>query len=372
MSETITANSLEDKIKDHILDHGPISFAKFMRFALYDPKAGYYKNQNPTFGPHGDFITAPMLGNLFARTLTKQLIEVLSLCDKKVIAEIGPGNGQLAFDILTELKKNDVTIDEYQIFETSPKLIEDQKTKLSNFPEVRWISNWKPEDKIEGCVIANEVADALPAHRFIIEDKKIFSYGVDVKNDELTYIKMRMPTSMQNSILSKIDLPSLPNPYISEYCALLPYWLKLILSRLNKGCFFIFDYGFPSHEFYHPQRDNGTLMCHYRHTNSDNPFNNIGKQDITTHVDFTFLAEEIEKSDYDFAGYTSFAGFLTNLEIAKLLPKPSDDMQQIAKLQKEIFTLIAPSEMGELFKAMAITKSINIELQGFCDFYRPL
>lgn len=372
MSAAITSNPLEEKIYRNIQKHGPMSFAKFMRYALYDPYYGYYKNQDPTFGSQGDFITAPMLGNLFARTLAIQLSEILPVCEQPIISEIGAGNGQLAFDILTELKHLDVPLQEYQIFETSQTLVEQQKIKLNNFSNIKWLKSWNKEDKFEGCIIANEVADALPTHRFLIENGNVFSYGVGQKNGALCYQKIIPPSSFSKEVLSSLDIQSLPSIFISEYCFLLKPWIRMLLTRLSKGAVFIFDYGFPRSEFYHPQRDHGTLMCHYKHTNSDDPFANIGKQDITSHVDFSLLVDAIENTDFDFAGYTSFAGFLTNLGIDKFLPRQMSDMQQIATLQKEIFTLISPAEMGEIFKALAITKSIDFDLQGFHGFCRSL
>ncbi|MBT4963984.1 MAG: SAM-dependent methyltransferase [Francisellaceae bacterium] len=366
MSATITSNHLELKVVKNIQRFGAMSFAKYMRSALYDPQYGYYQNSDPTFGANGDFITAPMLGNLFAKTLATQIHQILLECEKPSIVEIGAGNGQLAYDLLIALEASGAPLFEYQIFETSPVLITLQKNKLKQFPQVKWLQKYQTNNKIQGVIIANEVADALPTHRFTYKDSELYSYNVGINSQQkLCYVMGKLPEKIKLDLYNCIKPFDLPNNYISEYCALLKPWLAMATSKLLKGTMFVFDYGFPRNEFYHPQRSEGTLMCHYKHSYHDNPFINIGHQDITTHIDFTSLLEGIDSTDMEFAGYTSLAGFLTSLNIDRHICQNETDIRKLSTLQHELFTLISPTEMGELFKVLAINKSLPFELQGF-------
>ena len=146
-------------------------------------------------------------------------------------------------------------------------------------------------------------------------------------------------------------------------------WRAFVASfgrLLQQGVLLFIDYGFPEHEFYHPQRSQGTLMCHYRHRSHDDPFTLVGLQDITAHVDFSAAAAIGMSAGLELLGYTTQAQFLINCGITDLMSAVSpDDIEAYAPLAAQAQKLLSPSEMGELFKVLALARSRDIEWPGF-------
>jgi len=160
--------------------------------------------------------------------------------------------------------------------------------------------------------------------------------------------------------------PSLPIGYVSEINLALPAFLQSVADSLAAGMVLLIDYGFPSHEYYHPQRDQGTLMCHYRHQAHSDPLILIGLQDITAHVNFTAVADAAFAAGLEVSGYANQANFLMACGLPEMLLalNPDDTKSYLLKTQ-QAKTLIMPSEMGELFKVMALTRHLEIPLLGF-------
>lgn len=339
-----------------------------MQSALYAPGLGYYSADLQKFGAEGDFITAPELTPLFGQTLAQQCQQILPALTKPILFEFGAGSGRLCVDLLVALEKLNQLPDEYHILEVSGHLRERQRKLIAErvphlVSRVKWLSQW-PLSPFEGVVIANEVLDAMPVHRFLQKKEGLFeSYVILNENNALEEIYKPCTDSRLMDYIHRV-LPSDFYPYQSEANLFVEDWIKQCSAMLKKGAFFIIDYGFPRHEYYHPERSQGTLMCHYRHIAHTNPLAYLGEQDITAHVDFTQVAEAAVLAGFHVAGFTNQASFLLSNGLLSLLADVQDEPIQINN-QQAVKKLLEPHEMGELFKVMALTKQLELPLNGF-------
>jgi len=356
-----------------------ISFADFMASALYQPGLGYYSAGLRKFGAKGDFITAPEISPLFSQCIAQQCQQILRALGEGVILEFGAGTGMMAAEILKELNRLDCLPTQYLILEISADLRQRQQATLqAHIPEllekvqVQWLERL-PTSPLQGIILANEVLDALPVHRFCVKKSELLEFYVGIKEADISapldsefswqVLPIRQPKLQ--AIVEKLS-PDLADGYISEVNLALPAWLHSVADILAKGLVLLIDYGFPQWEYYHPQRLSGTLMCHYQHHSHDNPLILVGLQDITAHVNFTAVAETAIEAGLSVAGYTSQAQFLLACGLAeKLSQYEVSDTANYLQAAQQIKTLTLPSEMGELFKVMALTRQIDEPLLGF-------
>ncbi|GAA4408506.1 SAM-dependent methyltransferase [Advenella faeciporci] len=362
-----TAVYLQQLIKQQ----GSIPFRLWMHEALYAPGLGYYTSGNTKLGnerdqavtqsPAGDFTTAPELSPWFARTLARQITQVHKASGTLDILEFGAGSGILAHDILAALDNPDIN---YFILELSPDLRARQQEKLSGFKnQVQWLS--RLPERFEGCVIANEVLDAMPVELFQWEDNGTLAEKYVTLDNNSQFMLVNQPATAKLAEKIARRMPALPG-YTSEINLQAEAWIHEMGRWLAKGVAFLIDYGFPQKEYYHPQRAQGTLMCHLRHHAHGNPLVYPGIQDITAHVDFTAMADAALEGGLEVLGYTSQANFLLNSGLMKLLS--TLDPQDTARYAREIGPvqkLLSEAEMGELFKVLAIGFGIDEPLMGF-------
>lgn len=356
--------NLSTYIHMQLQEKGAMPFHVFMQHALYHPLYGYYSAGLIKFGEEGDFITAPELTPLFGKTLANQVQQVLSQLTNPIVFEFGAGSGRLCVDILTELKALDCLPSAYFILEVSADLKHRQQTLIQQeipdlAPLVTWLSAW-PDEAFQGVIIANEVLDAMPVHRFLYKEGQYFEAVITEESPEALIERFEpCKDPLLQAYLDRLSL-TLPDPYLSEANLFMEGWMQECARMLSHGAMICLDYGFPRHEYYHPDRQQGTLMCHYRHHAHTNPLVYVGEQDITAHVDFTHLAEAADLAGFHVAGFTNQAAFLMNNGLLTLLQE-SDSMHALQAVKK----LIQPNEMGELFKVMALTKGMDIDLTGF-------
>lgn len=360
--------SIPTSLQNLLKQQGEIPFVEFMHHALYDPHEGYYSAGLAKFGPQGDFITAPELSPLFGQTLANQCQPFLKEIKDPVIFEFGAGSGRLCIDILQHLEKLGCLPTRYFILEVSSnlrhrqqQLIDQQIPHLAH--QVEWLQQW-PTSVMNGVIIANEVIDAMPIHRFFKTPTLLTESYIKLNAQGEAIEIFKTCTNPRLLTYVQTQLPSLAAPYQSEVNLLVEDWLKQCSIMLGQGAMFIIDYGFPRHEFYHPDRHQGTLMCHYRHHTHPNPLLNIGEQDITAHVDFTQVAEAAEAAHFHVAGYTNQASFLLANGLLSLVEMIDNERDRI-KAQQAIKQFVQPQEMGELFKVIALTKNWQLPLQGF-------
>jgi SAM-dependent MidA family methyltransferase len=352
---------LEDIISQSIHENGkPIGFDVFMNFALYSPRLGYYRSSANIFGHQGDFITAPETSDLFGYSVARQCAQIINGGD---VLEFGAGSGALAVQILFELDRIKFLPKKYYILELSGQLKQQQKqTILSALPELIDRIEWLTElpANFSGVVIANEILDAIPAKRLIFSDGRFVELAVDFDDGKFKWKPLEEPYS--NSLT---PLPAICDEgYITEVNLQTLAWIDSLFKAMTKGTVLLIDYGMNRSEYHHPQRKEGTLRCHYRHKASDNPFNNIGKQDITTSVNFSDVAEHAVKVGFEISGYCTQAMFLISLGIENFLLAEKDEAKRTA-LAQQVKQLVLPNAMGETFKVLALSKKQTVKLDGF-------
>ncbi len=369
------AQSYSDALKHRIAaeieaSDGWIGFDRFMELALYAPGMGYYSGGAHKFGAAGDFITAPEISPAFGATLAVQAQQIMSLSAPQII-EVGAGSGRLAADLLLELEQREALPDRYAILDLSGELRARQRETIARcvphlLDRVIWLD--RLPEHFDGLVLANELLDALPVRLVRWEETDIFERGVSWHDGAFVWNDRPASGRLLHLAQTLTEGFALPPGYVSEISLAAADWTASWGRILGRGALLLIDYGFPRHEYYHAQRDTGTLMCHYRHQAHGEPFYLPGLQDITAHVDFTAIVESGFNAGLDFLGYTLQATFLINCGIGEMLARAEqkDTVNRLAHA-RAINKLISPAEMGELFKVIAIGKGIEDTLVGFSE-----
>ncbi len=355
---------------------GWIRFSDFMNIALYQPGLGYYSGGLQKFGERGDYITAPEVSPLFAQCLAGQVAEIFqnftdASVEKIFLIEFGAGSGILASDILLQLEKLNSLPEKYLILELSAELQYRQKETIKQkaahlYERVQWLQQL-PDEEVNAVVIANEVLDAMPVECFRLNAGKVETLMVAVEKEKLVsrYVADSELAEKIDSIQQRSEI-ELADAYQSELNPAIPGWLAALENKLEHAVILLIDYGYNEKEYYHPDRTEGTLMCYYRHKAHGDFFWWPGLQDITAFVNFTDVAYSAVDAGLEVAGYTTQAAFLLANGISDLhASQVTDEVQQQIKLSQQIKTLTLPSEMGDRFKVMALTKNYDEPLQGF-------
>ena len=369
---------MENLAKEIKANQGWISFEDFFEFVMYKPGLGYYSAGAKKLGSSGDFTTSPEISRLFGKTVSNQVLALLNNFASPSIIEIGAGSGRLAYDIITNLINSKMDFDKYYILEVSADFRERQRQELSLLPDetfekVIWLDSIL-EAPVEGIVIGNEVIDALPFKRFTVVDHKIQEIGVSIKNGQLTESTRDADKTLAEEVrlIEKSLNREFKQNYTSEIRLNIGQWLKGISSMLKSGALLFIDYGYSREEYYAEDRKNGSMICHYRNTAHENPFLNLGVQDISASVEFTLLAEKALEEQLEVGLFTSQSDFLINGNILGELDKIEDDTLRM-ELTQEIKQLLMPSQMGQTFKCMMLYKNINLDsFEGIRDLRHTL
>ena len=370
------SQELSTRIAAEIARHGGwLSFARYMEMALYEPGLGYYSNPGQVFGAAGDFVTAPELTPLFGATLARQVSPWLKdpalAGSGQVVLEVGGGSGMLAAQLLNALDNVGHHEVRYLILELSAERREHQRQTLKSLApglmdRVGWLETF-PES-FAGVVVANELLDAMPVQLFEWQadaEAELQEMGVTWVDGQFAWaprpadaVLTETVTALRNRLGP--EGAQWHSPYRSEICPAQQAWMRTLADCMTAGVVLLLDYGFAAPEYYHPQRDQGTLMCHYRHRSHADPFLWPGLSDITAHVDFTALARAATAEGFSLVGYTSMAAFLLNAglldELADLPREPESFWFAQAQAVQQ---LISEAEMGELFKVIAFEKNLR-------------
>ena len=370
------SQELSTRIAAEIARHGGwLSFARYMEMALYEPGLGYYSNPGQVFGAAGDFVTAPELTPLFGATLARQVSPWLKdpalAGSGQVVLEVGGGSGMLAAQLLNALDNVGHHEVRYLILELSAERREHQRQTLKSLApglmdRVGWLETF-PES-FAGVVLANELLDAMPVQLFEWQadaEADLQEMGVAWVDGQFAWaprpadaVLTETVTALRNRLGP--EGAQWHSPYRSEVCPAQQAWMRTLADCMTAGVVLLLDYGFAAPEYYHPQRDQGTLMCHYRHRSHADPFLWPGLSDITAHVDFTALARAATAEGFSLVGYISMATFLLNAglldELADLPREPESFWFAQAQAVQQ---LISEAEMGELFKVIAFEKNLR-------------
>ena len=339
---------------------GYMDFARYMEAVLYTPGLGYYSAGSTKLGAAGDFVTAPELGPWLSRALALTLARALAGLDRPRVLELGAGTGALAaalLDAFDALGRDDV---EYCILEPSADLRERQRSLLApRGPRVRWLERL-PEEPFAGAIVANEVVDALPARRFVMQAGRARPLGVGLAENRFVWREGPDDAHLaaQVAAVERATGAKLPDGYRSELRPELPAWLAALGAALSAGAVMLVDYGFTRADYYRAERSDGTLRCHYRHRAHADPFLWPGLQDLTVWVDFSALADAALAARFTLDGYTTQGQYvLSELGAAPEWAGVADASPQALAALK---TLVLPGEMGESFKVALLGKNRRV------------
>jgi SAM-dependent MidA family methyltransferase len=351
---------------------GHISFARYMEMALYEPGLGYYSSGTRKFGEAGDFVTAPDISPVFTECLARQCRQILPRLKEPVILEFGPGSGEMACELLTGLEQAQCLPALYCMLEVSADLRQRQQQLMQRkiphlLSRMTWLESL-PAREFSGIILANEVLDAMPVNRYLFTDGEPGELCVGLDGGKFTWTVMPPVPEKLSALMSLVQesIQAWPVHYVTEINHNLAPWMASVTERLQQGMVLLIDYGYPRSEYFHPQRNNGTLLCHYRHHVHHDPFFYPGLQDITASVDFTAVAEAALAAGLEVKGYTTQAHFLMGCGITEILAeKQLTSSSERYELARQVRLLTMPGEMGEKFKVLALTKNITGPLTGF-------
>jgi SAM-dependent MidA family methyltransferase len=396
----MSLNPLKKKIVEFILSEGPITFERFMEMALYSRGMGYYMGHSSPIGRVGDYYTGTHLHKIFGLMMAKQIEEMWHFMGRPKpfqIVEIGPGTGYLAKDMLEYLRvegekrrKEENLFDrlQYTIVEMNPSAKARQQQLYEEFVDrVTWSSSLVILDPFTGCVVSNELLDAFPV-RLVEMDAELMEVYVSVKHgpsseckggagngpvesgeggftDEYDFTEVRMPCCREVRDYFEEFGVTLPAVYRTEVNLKIRDWIREVGSRLSEGFVLTIDYGYPAWEYYSEARRTGTLLCYHRHRTSENPYQHVGEQDITAHVNFSSLKKWGDETGLKTVGYCPQGIYLVSLGIdeviSELYGNPPDPFG-VAQVKG----LLLPQGMGESHKVMVHYKGPGEpDLKGF-------
>jgi SAM-dependent MidA family methyltransferase len=350
---------LSEIIRERIKNEGPVSFRDFMEMCLYYPELGYYTSSKERIGLKGDFYTSSTLTSAFGAMIGRQLEEMWQVLGKSdfTVVEYGAGTGQLCFDILNSLQHNDKFLEklQYCIIERSPAMVKRQKEILKT--NVNWYDHVFEISNLSGCIISNELIDNFPVHRVLMEDE-LYEIFVDYKKN---FVEVLKPASNDlKNYLSELGI-TLPRGFRTEINLDSSKWIRENAVALKRGFILTIDYGYHSYELYNSLRRNGTLICYHTHHTNDDPYINIGDQDITSHVNFSALCHWGWKNGLVCCGLTNQASFLLSLgykEYIKSQYEQSKDLIGTARREAMVsHTLLF--DMGIRYKVLVQRKDVH-------------
>jgi SAM-dependent MidA family methyltransferase len=359
-------------LRGQIASHGPMPFAQYMERCLYAPGLGYYSAGKTKFGASGDFVTAPELGDLFAQSVVGAVQPVLAMLGEGAdFLELGGGSGAFAETALRAFAEADVLPRRYLILEPSADLRERQRERLAAAlpaglnARVDWLDR-PPEAEWRGVLFANEVIDALPTTRFTLREGEVYEEHVALDGEGRLMRTDRPADALVAGAVRHVERDlgrSFADGYRSEVLPQLPYWVQAVAGSLAAGVMLFIDYGYVRREYYLPERDDGTLMAHYRHHAHNDPLHWPGLNDLTASVDFTALAEAGNGAGFGVAAYLPQAQFLlaSGLQSAfeRAHAQATDDLAR-HRLVQEVRRLMMPEQMGERFQAMLFARGLEV------------
>ncbi|NWF53582.1 MAG: SAM-dependent methyltransferase [Syntrophaceae bacterium] len=374
-------------LRERIRAGGPIPFVEFMDLVLYHPGEGYYHSKREKTGPGGDYYTSPHVHPIFGQLLARQLRQMWEILGRPApftLVEFGPGKGLLCSDILTycrtQLGDFYRSLD-YVLADISPAGREKQRSLLSPFLQEKKVEWLDPQGLFDrspariGCLLSNELIDAFPVHRVQKKDGKLWEIYVACGLDSFQEVFGPRSNPALEKYFVLYGVPLVEGQRAEVNLKALE-WIERAFRVLRKGFILTIDYGFDAAELYEPSRRDGTLLCYFRHTTSSNPYERIGNQDITAHVNFTALMKKGEALGLQTVGYAEQFKFLVSLGLLQDLENlerdsPGNSDPGFLKNKLAMRNLLIPGGMGTLFKVLCQSKEVgNVDLLGFQDPFR--
>lgn len=338
-----------------IKENGPVTFREFMETALYWPEGGYYTGVE-RWGPKGDYYTSVDAGQLFVKAAARQIVEMSGLLGGEfTLVEDGAGRGLLSMGILDSLKALSPSLHSsirIMLVEKNPNLRRPPEGRVTWHADIGEIPTG-----LTGCILTNELLDSFPVHRVVSAGDELLEIYVDWDGGAFMEKIRGLSTPCLDKYFDGLGVKLFGGQKAEVNLAALE-WMKKAAPILDRGFVVTIDYGLPGRELYGPERPNGSLHCHYKHTINDDPFLNIGEQDITTLVDFTSLAMAGIEAGLHLTGFTTQKNFLLGAGILDEAGAAKGGIEASLKLSQEIKRLIMPDAMGDTFKALVQHKGI--------------
>jgi SAM-dependent MidA family methyltransferase len=366
----------EERLRRFILSQiekgGPIPFSQFMEWCLYHPEYGYYQSERPKIGRDGDYYTSPCVHPLFGSLIARQLSQMSEQLGVETfdVVEMGGGRGFLCEDVLQWARKNSSVFYQrlrYHLIETAPSFLKEQRERLSEYKKegkIFWMDREALEEgkvQIEGCFLSNELVDAFPVHQVIFDHGELKEIYVAQDHGQLKEQRGELSDSRIASYFQSMDI-TLQEDQRAEVNLKALDWMEKVAWCLKKGFVLTIDYGYLAKELYGPHRRKGTLLCYTQHQTSDNPYERLGQQDITSHVNFTSLIQKGEEVGLQFTGLVPQYQFLLALGLLQEMESLGREMPEMDALQLRLSLkhLIEPEMgMGEVFKVLIQHKGID-------------
>ncbi len=349
-------DSAEDIIRETILRSGPVPFEQFMDMALYYPGCGYYTSGRQRIGTGGDYYTAPSASSIMSMLIARQLAQFFELLGSPTpfqVVEIGAGSGTMADDIVEALSRwHPRCYDalQYAAVEKHPLPDIGHTEKITAYGSLGGLG------PVTGCIIANELFDALPVHVVVMKDR-LYEVYVDVANGRFEEVLMPASAPVADHVTGLgADLGIVPAEGMrTEVNLKAKDMLRDMAAVLSRGYLLTIDYGYTAAEYYASHRSAGTLVCFHNHRMDSNPYELPGQKDITSHVDFTSLARWGRQFSLRTTGFVRQRDFLLSLgydsileQIKQIVSDPTDYFRMTSASK----FLILPEAMGDLFKVM--------------------
>ncbi|GMR04345.1 MAG: SAM-dependent methyltransferase [Thermodesulfobacteriota bacterium] len=374
MAGTLNTLTTEEKgpvreISRRIEESGPIPFSEFMEVALYWHSGGYYTSETATWGAEGDYITSIDVSTAFSTAIARQVLEMWEVMGAPAefdLVEAGAGRGFLSKGVLSALKEISHPLYEstrLRVVEKNPHLRKRQEQKVFYYEDLSGLAHIK-----NGVILSNELIDSFPVHRVVMRDGVLSEIYVGLEGGGFTEVEGPLSTDKLSAYFEEVAI-GFSEGQRAEVNLIAGEWISEAAAVLDRGFVVTIDYGLPARELFSPERRGGTLLCHYRHTLNDNPFVNIGAQDITSHVDFTSFVKSGEKRGLALTGFTTQKNFLLGLSIHEGFRTPGGeggDYCEDINYNRSIARLIAPGGMGDTFKVLVQHKGLKRpSLKGF-------
>jgi SAM-dependent MidA family methyltransferase len=366
---------LVERLREEIRTSGPITFARFMERALYEPGLGYYTGAAAGPGRSGDFLTAPETHPIFGWALARQLDELWQVLGRPgpfVVREHGAGSGSLAVAILDGLARDESALRDairYEAVEVDERRLDAFRERVTAAGHADALDRGSSTTAIVGALLANEVLDALPVHRVVAREGTLHELYVDWSGDRFVELEGEPWTPLLGERLRAEGI-SLSDGQRAEISLAVDDWIARVASELERGLLLLVDYGYAAGELYSARRVSGTLLAYVRHRAHDDPFRNVGRQDLTAHVDVTAVERAAERAGLQRLGVTTQAEFLVGLGIGELLSAiqsdPSTSLETYLGLRSSVVRLLDPAATGR-FAVMAFGRDLSAEthLRGF-------
>ena len=357
-------------LREEIAQAGPITFARFMDLALYHPEHGYYTglSSNPEherIGWNGDYYTNSDVHEALGWAIAKQLAEMDEVLDRPLpftVVEMGAGKGLLARDILTCVadRYHDLFARvSYVLVDRSPMHRHVQQQTLAEWIDIPGKVVWAEDltslgrDSVTGVLLSNELVDAFPVHRVRMNQGRQEELYVDLSQDQFRETPGPLSTPALSDYFSRLDI-TLQEGACTEVNLAAVDWMQEVARALTRGYVITIDYGHAAHDLYGPDRRQGTLLGYYRHMIAEDPLIRVGEQDLTSHVDFTTLAQVGQEAGLDLTGFTNQMGFLISLGVESFL----ESLEPGSPEFQAIVQLLRPEGMGRTFKLLIQQKGL--------------